>query len=71
MGVKKVAFVGLTSIHQRESLKFKIWNDELEVVQTTKYLGVQLTTSWIGRNTLTLLVLGGVFRPLPHFSTLH
>ena len=31
-----------TLINQGESLKLKIRNDELEVVQKTKYLGVQI-----------------------------
>ena len=31
-----------TLINQGESLKLKVWNDELEVVQKTKYLGVQI-----------------------------
>ena len=31
-----------TLINQSESFKLKIWNDELEVVQKTNYIGVQI-----------------------------
>ena len=35
---------------QNEDLKLKIRDNELEVVKKTKYLGLQLTVLWIGKN---------------------